>query len=193
MAVYKPLRGERPLWDYPRGLYRREVAAWVVSEFLGWGLVPETVVRDGPLGAGSLQRFVDADFSEHYFTLVEVPDHHDRLREIAVFDLLLNNADRKSGHCLLGQDGGIWAIDNGLSFHVDPKLRTVIWDFAGEPVPDHLLDGIGRLAAGVPGGVARLLDDGEPEALVQRARAVLLHPELPAPHPERRPYPWPLV
>jgi len=193
-AIYKPGRGERPLWDFPHGVYQREAAAWEVSEILGWGLVPETILRqDAPLGPGSLQRFVDADFSEHYFTLLENAAHHDRLREIAVFDLLLNNADRKSGHCLLGSDGHIWAIDNGLSFHVEPKLRTVIWDFAGEAVPEHLLEGIERLAAGVPAVLRGILDDGEPEALVRRARAVLSHPELPAPHPERRPYPWPLV
>jgi uncharacterized repeat protein (TIGR03843 family) len=192
-AVYKPGRGERPLWDFPSGLYQREVAAWRLSEVLGWTLVPETVLRpDAPLGPGSFQRFVDADFSEHYFTLLENPAHHARLLEIAVFDLLLNNADRKSGHCLLAE-GHIWAIDNGLSFHVEPKLRTVIWDFAGEAVPERLLEAIGRLAAAVPEDLAELLDAGEPEALGRRARALLAHPELPAPHPERRPYPWPLV
>jgi len=110
-AVYKPLRGERPLWDYPAGLYRREVAAWVISEALGWGLVPETICRDGPLGPGSLQRFVEADFSEHYFTLLERPEHHDGLKAICALDLLLNNGDRKSGHCLVGPDGRLWAID----------------------------------------------------------------------------------
>ena len=193
-AVYKPGRGERPLWDFPSGLYQREAAAWELSEALGWGLVPVTVLRaDAPLGPGSLQHFVDADFSEHYFTLLEHPAHHDRLREIAVFDVLLNNADRKSGHCLLGRDGMIWAIDNGLSFHCEPKLRTVIWDFAGEPVPDRLLEGVRRLAESVPDAVSRLLDEGEAGALARRARAVLAHPALPAPHPDRRPYPWPLV
>jgi len=193
-AIYKPGDGERPLWDFPSGLYQREVAAWRLSAFLGWSLVPETVLRrDGPLGSGSLQRFVDADFSEHYFTLMEKPENRDQLLHIGVFDLLLNNADRKSGHCLLGQDGKIWAIDNGLSFHTEPKLRTVIWDFAGEPVPEDLLDDIARLAAGVPDEVSELLDRGEPAALAQRARGVLAHPRLPEPHPERRPYPWPLV
>jgi uncharacterized repeat protein (TIGR03843 family) len=193
-AVYKPQAGERHLWDFPPGIYKREIAAYALSELLGWGLVPETVERvDAPMGPGSLQRFVAADFSEHHFTLVEVEEHHDRLRRICAFDILANNADRKSGHCLLDRDGHIWAIDNALSFHVEPKLRTVIWDFAGEPVPARLLADIERLADGVPEGLAGLLDDGEPEALVRRARAVLRRPELPAPHPERRPYPWPLV
>ena len=193
-AIYKPGDGERPLWDFPSGLYQREVAAWRLSEFLSWSLVPETVLRpDAPLGAGSLQRFVEADFSEHYFTLLERPENRAQLLRIAVFDLLLNNADRKSGHCLLGQDGRIWAIDNGLSFHSEPKLRTVIWDFAGEPVPEELLGDVERLAETVPEDVAELLDRGEPAALRRRAQAVLAHPQLPSPDPERRPYPWPLV
>ena len=134
-AVYKPGRGERQLWDFPDEIYRREVAAYELSEMLQWSLVPETIVRDGPYGPGSLQRFVDADFSQHHFTLVEDERTHAQLRAICAFDVVANNADRKSGHCLLGEDGSIWAIDNGLSFHEDPKLRTVIWEFAGEELP----------------------------------------------------------
>lgn len=193
-AVYKPHRGERPLWDFPGGLYRREAAAYELSAWLGWDLVPPTLVRDdAPYGRGSLQLLVDADYAEHYFTLLENPAHHDALRAIAVLDLLLNNADRKSGHCLLDSQGSIWAIDNALSFHPDPKLRTVIWDFAGEPVPDDLLDGVAALASLVPDPVAELLAPDEAEALQRRARAVCRRPVLPAPHPDRRPYPWPLV
>ena len=129
-------RGERPLWDFPTGLFKREVAAYELSEALGWGLVPRTVLRaEGPLGEGSLQEFVDADFEQHYFTLYEDEQYHDQLRAICAFDLLANNTDRKSGHCLLGRDGRIYAIDNGLSFHHEFKLRTVIWEFGGEPVP----------------------------------------------------------
>ncbi|HET6794245.1 MAG TPA: SCO1664 family protein [Acidimicrobiales bacterium] len=193
-AIYKPGQGERPLWDYPSGLYRREAAAWELSRWLGWDLVPSTVVRhDAPLGAGSLQRFVDADFEQHYFTLLDDPAFHPALRSIAVFDLLLNNADRKSGHCLVDSEGKVWAIDNGLAFHTDPKLRTVIWDFAGEPVPDELMAGIERLARGVPEPVADLIERDEARALLRRARALLEEPVLPAPHPDRRPYPWPLV
>jgi uncharacterized repeat protein (TIGR03843 family) len=142
LGVYKPGRGERPLWDFPPGVYRREVAAFELSELLGWHIVPATVVRDGPLGEGSMQRFVEADFEQHYFTLYEDPVHHDALRRICLFDLLANNTDRKSGHCLLGGDGWIWAIDNGLCLHADPKIRTVIWEFGGERIPDALLDDV---------------------------------------------------
>src|SRR5262247_1242847 len=102
LAVYKPERGERPLWDFPRGLYRREIAAYLLSEALGWGLVPLTLPREGPLGAGSLQLFIEADFEQHYFTLREDARHHPALRQMCLFDLLANNADRKGGHCLLG-------------------------------------------------------------------------------------------
>ena len=130
LAVYKPQRGERPLWDFPRGLFKREIAAYLLSEALGWGVVPLTVPRDdGPYGAGSLQLFMDADFEQHYFTLVEDAAHHDRLQRICVFDLVANNADRKAVHCLRTGDGLVWAIDNGLTFHEEPKLRTVIWAF----------------------------------------------------------------
>ena len=145
LAVYKPLRGERPLWDFPRGLYRREVAAYLFSESLGWGIVPPTIVREGPHGEGSLQHFVMADFAQHYFTLMEDPAHRLALQRICVFDLIANNADRKSGHCLLGPDGAVYGIDQGLCFHVDPKLRTVIWDWAGEPIPPALVADVSRL------------------------------------------------
>ena len=193
LAVYKPLRGERPLWDYPRGLYRREVAAYLVSEALGWGLVPETVTReDGPLGPGSLQRFVDADFSEHYFTLLERPEHHDALKAICTFDLLINNGDRKSGHCLLAHDRRVWGIDHGLSLHADPKLRTVIWDFAGQPVPAARVDALARLASAPPAELTGLVDDDEIEALVARAAAIVRHPVFPHVRSARA-YPWPLV
>jgi uncharacterized repeat protein (TIGR03843 family) len=192
-AVYKPGRGERPLWDFPGGLYRREVAAFQLSEALGLGLVPETILRhDAPFGSGSLQRFVDADFSEHYFTLLENPAHHPRLRELGAFDLLLNNADRKSGHCLWGEDR-IWGIDNGLSFHEEPKLRTVIWDFAGEELPPHLLPAVAELAEEVPTALTELLEPDEVLALGLRALQVLEHPLFPAPRDDHRAYPWPLV
>jgi uncharacterized repeat protein (TIGR03843 family) len=191
-AVYKPLRGERPLWDYPPGLYRREIAAWVISEALGWGLVPETIAREGPYGSGSLQRFVDADFAEHYFTLLERPEHHDALKAMCTFDLVLNNGDRKSGHCLVGTDGRLWGIDHGLCLAPDHRLRTVIWDFAGQPVPPERLEAVAALAVDPPAGLAGLIDDEEVEALAARAAALVRRPVFPEPRSGRS-YPWPLV
>jgi uncharacterized repeat protein (TIGR03843 family) len=193
LAVYKPQRGERPLWDFPRGLYRREVAAYHLSEALGWDLVPPTVVRDGPEGRGSLQLFVEANFEEHYFTLRERPEHRDALARLCAFDLLANNADRKGGHCLLGHDGRIYAIDNGLCFHVDPKLRTVVWDFAGEPVPRPIRAAAHRLAAtGLPDTVAEHLSPEECRVLLARARALARTARFPE-DPTGLHYPWPLV
>jgi uncharacterized repeat protein (TIGR03843 family) len=193
-AVYKPHRGERPLWDFPDGLYRREAAAYELSRALGWGLVPETVVRDdAPMGVGSLQRFVPADFEQHYFSLLEEPTHHQALRAIAAFDLVANNADRKSGHCLLGEDGRIWAIDNGLCFHPEPKLRTVIWDFGGEPIGEELLADLDRLSRSLPAALASLLSPEEHAALARRLAAVVEVRRYPDPNPDYRSYPWPLV
>jgi len=192
-AIYKPGRGERPLWDFPGGLYRREVAACRLSEALRWGVVPTTVVRgDGPLGEGSLQRFVDADFSEHYFTLLEHDDLHPQLRRMAVFDLLANNADRKSGHCLLTvEDRRVWGIDHGVCFHDEPKLRTVIWDFAGEPIDADLLADVARLVDEPP-PLHDLLSRDEVDAFRRRVEAVLRLGRFPDPGGDR-PYPWPLV
>ena len=193
LAVYKPARGERPLWDFPPDLFKREVAAYLLSETLGWGLVPPTILREGPLGEGSLQRFVPADFEQHYFTLHEDPTHHVRLKQICLFDLVANNADRNSGHCLLGADGMIYAIDNALTFHAEPKLRTVMWEFGGEPIPEAQLADVSRfIAAGVPTPLAALLDPAEQEALSARARAVVREGRFPVDRSGRR-YPWPLV
>ncbi len=192
-AVYKPGRGERPLWDFPHGLYRREVAAYRLSELLGWGLVPPTVLREGPLGQGSFQLFIEADFEQHYFTLYENrPDLHGDLMAMCAFDLLANNTDRKSGHVLLGPEDRIWGIDQGLCFAIDFKLRTVIWEFGGEPIPPHLLAPIERLAKKPPLDLVALLEDDEVEALQRRARIVLRDPTFPVDNSGRR-YPWPMV
>lgn len=194
-AVYKPRRGERPLWDFPVGLDRREVAAYELSAWLDWDIVPETVLRsDGlPFGVGSLQRFVPFDAEAHYFTLLEDPDRHAALRTICCFDLLINSADRKGGHCLAGDDGRVWAVDNGLTFHCEPKLRTVIWDFSSEAIEDGLLDGVRRVAeqAGPP-VLEALIDPAERRALVGRAQTLAAAGEFPIDHSGRR-YPWPLV
>ena len=193
-AVYKPEAGERELWDFDAGLYRRERAAYVLSEWLGWGLVPPTVVRtDGPAGIGSLQRYVDAADSVHYFTL---DPNHPRLaatlRALAAFDVVTNNADRKAGHVLLDPDGRIWGIDHGLCFAAPVKLRTVIWDFAEEPIPDDLLVGLGRLASDAPAELEDLLEPEELGALQARARLLARSGHFPADHTGRR-VPWPMV
>jgi uncharacterized repeat protein (TIGR03843 family) len=191
-AIYKPVRGERPLWDFEPGLHRRERAAFLLSEHLGVGVVPPTVIREGPLGVGSFQWFVDADHSEHYFTIYEArPELHDQLRSIAVFDVLANNTDRKSGHCLLAHDR-VWAIDQGLCFGALYKLRTVIWEFGGDDIDDALLDRVAPFVTNVPLDVAALLDDDEIAALQHRAGRLVTSRCLPTDDSGHR-YPWPLI
>jgi hypothetical protein len=196
LAVYKPAKGERPLWDFPGGLFRREVAAYRLSEHLGWGLVPETVVRhEGPFGEGSVQRFVHEDGTSHYFTLRDEPRWHPSLIRMGAFDVVANNADRKSGHVLLAEDR-LWAIDNGLCFNEHDKLRTVIWDFGGEPLRSDDLAALERLAGGgAPPELSELLAPPELAAMLDRA-AWLVHlqalPQL-VDDGEWPPYPWPLV
>ncbi len=193
LAIYKPVRGERPLWDFPSGLARREVAAYELSAALDWDVVPPTVLRDGPVGEGSVQRFVDADFSEHYFTLREDEAHDDAFRRLCAFDLVANSADRKGGHCLIDADRHIWAIDNGLSFHQEFKVRTVIWDYAGERLPDDLAADLQALIdRGLPDTLAELLDPFERDAVLTRAGALLRNGAFPHDHTGHR-YPWPLV
>ena len=155
--------------------------------------MPPTIAREGPYGVGSMQLFIPSDFEQHYFNLFEQrEDLHEQLKAICVFDLLANNTDRKGGHCLLGHDGHVWAIDNGLCFAVPFKLRTVIWEFAGEPLPVALLPAIERLVHEVPDDVLELIDDEETEALVQRACELTSSPRFPS-DPTGRRYPWPLV
>jgi uncharacterized repeat protein (TIGR03843 family) len=196
LAVYKPVRGERPLWDFPPGtLYRREVAAYLVSEQLGWRLVPPTLVRDGPLGVGSLQLYVDADTEVTAFELLA--DGNAALPRIAAFDVVTNNADRKAGHCLLAEDERVWAIDHGVCFHTEPKLRTVLWDLAGQPLEAADVAGLEALAAATGGGelgerLAELLTAEEIAAVAERSLGLARAGRLPAPSSGRA-YPWPLV
>jgi uncharacterized repeat protein (TIGR03843 family) len=193
-AVYKPAGGERSLWDFPDCLYRREVAAYELSEALGWGIVPPTVIRDdGPLGEGSVQLFVEADYGEHYFTLLEGGGYETFLRTVCAFDFVANNADRKSGHVLKGSDGRLWGIDHGLCFHRQPKLRTVIWDFAEEPIPDQVIDDLDTLGSDLPDAVGRLLTGSERAAIQHRARHLVDTGIFPDPEGDWPPYPWPLV
>lgn len=191
-AIYKPVRGERPLWDFQPGLHKRERAAYLLSEHLGVGVVPPTVIRDGPLGEGSYQWFVDADHRQHYFTIFEEHEHlHDQFRHIAVLDVLANNTDRKSGHCLLAHDR-VWAIDNGLCFSSPYKLRTVIWEFGGEAIADELLAHIAPMVERVPDEIAALLSADEITAMRHRATKLVTERVLPADEHGHR-YPWPLV
>ncbi len=135
LGVYKPRQGETPLWDFAHGtLCNRELAAYLVSQGLGWTLVPPTVLRVGPYGKGAVQFFVEADFNQHYFTFQDEEALHPLFRRITAFDLIINNGDRKAGHILRDRHDRLWAIDHGVCFHTQPKLRTVVWEFAGEPL-----------------------------------------------------------
>jgi uncharacterized repeat protein (TIGR03843 family) len=204
LAVYKPRRGEAPLWDFPAGtLHLREVAAHVVSEALGWDLVPPTVLReDAPVGVGSLQRFVPHDPEIHYFTLREEDDEDlvAQLATMALFDLVIDNADRKGGHVLLEvcRDGRrrLRGVDHGVSFNVEPKLRTVIWDLMGRPVPAAQRTDLARLAAALDAEVGEqlggMLSGAELAVLRDRVQRLAELDELPAPS-GRHPYPWPLL
>jgi uncharacterized repeat protein (TIGR03843 family) len=197
LAVYKPRRGERPLWDFPDGtLCRREVATYRVSAALGWDVVPTTVLRDGPYGLGMVQRFVEHDPDDHYFTLLE--HHADDFRRFAVLDVVVNNADRKGGHCLCEMaTGHVYGIDHGLTFHVGPKLRTVIWDFAAEPVPDALLADVDALRTDLRGGLGaelrELLHPAELDALDRRIEDLLLTRRFPEPDEGYHSVPWPVI
>jgi hypothetical protein len=197
LAVYKPRRGEAPLWDFPDGtLCQREVAAYRLALALRWPPIPPTVLRDGPHGPGSVQLFVDADPEQHYFTLRE--RSLEPFVPVAAFDVVANNADRKAGHCLLDGDGVVWVVDHGVCFNVDPKLRTVIWDLAGQPVPDPLRGDLDRVARELrsPGALwdamSALLSPQEMEATAARAQALAETGCLPRPT-GRRAYPWPPV
>ncbi len=193
LGVYKPGRGERPLHDFPAGLYRREVAVYELSEQLGWRLVPFTIERDGPHGMGSVQEFVDADFEQHYFTLVEDRAHTPALQRMCLLDVVANNTDRKGGHCLVDADQHVWGIDNGLSFHAQFKLRTVIWEWGGEPIPDPMLEDLSSLCdVGLAPEVGGPLDAFERDAALARTRALLRSRTFPV-DPSGHRYPWPLV
>jgi uncharacterized repeat protein (TIGR03843 family) len=197
-AVYKPSHGERPLWDFPHGtLATREVAAYVTSRALGWNMVPPTILRqDGPAGAGSLQLFVDVDPERYYFTFSD--DEKQCLRPVALLDLIINNADRKGGHIILAPNDHLWLIDHGLCFHKEYKLRTVVWDFINQPIPESLLDEVQTFRelletdVDLRASYAELLSAPEIEALIQRTDKLLSEGIFPGPGPGRN-QPWPLV
>ena len=191
LAIYKPRAGETPLWDFPGGtLCLREVAAWEVSDALGWDLVPDTILRDGPHGVGSVQRFVTFDPEQHYFVLRETM--LEDFARVALFDAIINNADRKGGHCLLAPDGSLKLIDHGVCFHAEPKLRTVVWDFAGESIPSALLAQVEAARGTILERAGTFLDDLEAKALAGRIDQLLASGTFPLPGAERH-YPWPPV
>jgi len=219
-VVYKPVAGERPLWDFPDGtLAHREVAAYTVSEALGWDVVPHTFLRDGPHGLGMVQLWREPDEAEDAVTIVpegQVPagylhvfdgvDEHDQpislihedsaaLRRMAVFDIVVNNADRKGGHVLEMAGGHRYGVDHGVTFHPDPKLRTVLWGWAGEPLADAEVTGVERLLAALPDGLEddllHLLDADELSRLRRRCQRLLSSARFPLPRGDWPAIPWP--
>ena len=197
-SVYKPRRGERPLWDFPHGtLAARECAAYLVSEAGGWGVVPPTVLRtDAPMGEGSVQQFIHHDPNRHYFVLVE--ERPADFPSLAAFDIVTNNADRKAGHVIEDAGGRLWAVDHGLSFNVEDKLRTVIWEFAGDPLGAELTGQLNALRDklhdpdGLGDELAALLSPEESAATLARTESLLNEGRFPVPESEYR-LPWPLV
>lgn len=198
-AVYKPVRGEQPLWDFPSGtLAKREVAAFVISESLGWDIVPPTVYRrKGPMGAGSVQEYIEHEPHIHYFNFDDTT--RQRLRPVALFDIIANNADRKGGHILVDSHDHLWLIDHGICFHMDDKLRTVVWDFAGEEIPTGQIADLCRLMDDLEQEsqltleLHYLLSEGEIDALLRRTRQLASSGRFPYPQSTRRSYPWPPV
>lgn len=205
-AVYKPARGERPLWDFPQNtLCLRERAAFIISEAIGWHIVPPTVLRDAQHGPGSVQLFVDHDPQQHYFTIEGNETLRPQLQRIALFDILINNADRKAGHVLIEQDedadkpARLWGIDHGIGFHVDPKLRTVIWEFGGAPIPAEMKhemeafrERLGDESLDLNIELAKLLLPDEIEAMQRRLDRLINRTTFPQPGAGRH-YPWPPV
>jgi hypothetical protein len=199
LAVYKPQEGEQILWDFPDNtLAHRETAAYLVSQALDWNFVPPTVYReDGPFGPGSIQFYVDHDPNYHYFTFSE--EDFKKLKPVVLFDLLINNADRKGSHMIFGDDGGLWLIDHGLCFNVDEKLRTVIWDFAGEVIPENLLNALKEFqkklgsAPEFQANMSPHLGPDEISALTSRAARLTEMKTFPFPPNDRRAYPFPPV
>ncbi len=196
LAIYKPKQGESPLWDFPQGtLYQREFLSYLLSQLLGWPNIPLTVLRDGTHGEGSVQLFIETDLESHYFTLRDEPDLTTQFQQMALFDLIINNADRKGGHCLKGKDGQIWAIDHGLTFHPDFKLRTVIWKFCNEAIPMALLQDLERLqnllveSSALGTILAYFLTPQELNALIERIRNLRDSEHYPMLQPYNVPYP----
>jgi len=196
LAIYKPRDGEAPLWDFPdHTLYRREYLSYLVSEALGWHVVPATVLREGPHGLGTMQLFIRAQQGKHYFNLLA--DHREAMARIALFDCLVNNTDRKGGHCLLDELDRVWAIDHGLTFSAPAKLRTVMWDLSDDPVAPELRSQVSALHAlsGLRSSLEEQLAPAEVEAFYRRVDLVLSSDVIPLSTlaDRRRPMPWPAI
>ena len=190
-VIYKPIAGERALWDFPDGeLAKREVAAFLLSKSLDYNIVPETIFRDGPFGLGSVQRWIDVDES---IDVVELAQSQDPLiRKMALFDVLINNTDRKFGHILPTHDESVFGCDHGVSFHSEDKLRTVLWQFAGQPLTESELMDMSRVLASLPqSGVAEFLNEADQEALVRRIERVKSEATFPFPSEDWPAVPWP--
>jgi uncharacterized repeat protein (TIGR03843 family) len=196
-AIYKPRDGERPLWDYSHGtLYKREYATFVLSRALGWPNVPRTLIREGPYGIGSMQLYIDCDPEITYFNLIE--EKAEDFQKFAIFDLVINNGDRKAGHCLLGQDGRVWSIDHGLTFHTSFKLRTVMLEFWGRPIPkplvkdmEGLLEKLETPAHSLTCALSEMIAPAEMKALLRRRQVITRDPRLPTLDPYHNvPWPW---
>lgn len=199
LAIYKPRRGESPLWDFPRGtLCQREFAAYLVDSLLGWSLVPPTVLREGPYGIGSVQLFIDADQEAHLLTMQKEGGYEWALERLAAFDIITNNADRKSGHCLKGSDGRLWAIDHGICFHAEPKLRTILWDYAGQEIRDDILEDLRGLQRHMQASdyqmkiIDSLLSADEIASFRRRVDRLIQSRRFPSPSGGRN-VPWPPI
>ncbi len=196
-GIYKPQAGEAPLWDFPGGtLYRREYAAYLLSHETGWDFIPPTVIRDGPHGVGTMQMFIEHDPRVTFFSLRDY--RLDDFADVAAFDVLANNADRKGGDVLEDRDGRLWFIDHGLTFHSDYKLRTVIWEFQGDPLPGPTTERLQMMAPALEPGedlerkLSEILDAGEVDSLRSRLETLLEEPVFPWPGLHRS-VPWPPV
>jgi len=196
-AIYKPEAGEQPLLDFPPGtLYKREYAAYLLSELLTWHFVPTTIIREGPYGIGSLQQYIQGDFETNYFTIRET--QLAKLKTIAIFDIITNNADRKASHCFLDRTNTIWAIDHGLTFNEQWTLRTVIWDFINQTIPEFILTQLKILKNQLDTQSSQtiqlesMLTKKEIDKLNQRIENLLLFQRFPSPDKDRRniPFPW---
>ncbi len=196
ISIYKPVDGLQPLFDFDIStLPQRELSVFVLDQLLGWNLIPAIVMKNGPLGVGSLQEFIYHDPNKNYFDFINEPTNHSSLLQMAVFDLLTNNADRKGGHIIQDSFKNFWAIDNALSFHTEEKLRTVIWDFAEERIPNNLISDIQVLVKMLKSNKNELsnsMNKLEIESLLVRCNNLIDNPVMPKIYPWRC-WPWPLI